>query len=141
MGKQPWQGVHRTLPQGFGMSIRVKIGTFNRIWHYQPGSAVYLLQHQHRRRTLSGHPPTSPDPPLPPNVMDQAQCVRRLTDDSKYLRKILRGKLDSTRTKILTAKTNPFLAEILVYILMLNKRNITWYKYITRYKLQYRVQS
>ena len=28
----------------------------------QPGSAIYLLQEQHRKKTRSGHPPTSPDP-------------------------------------------------------------------------------
>ena len=60
--------------------------------------------------------------------MDQVQSICRLTVDSKYLTKILCGKLDSTRTKIFKAKNSPFLAEILVYILTLNKRNITWYK-------------
>ena len=56
------------------------------------------------------------------------QGVHRLTVVSKYLRKILWGKLDSTRTKILTAKnSHTLLAEILVYILTLKKRNITWY--------------
>ena len=40
--------------------------------------------------------------------MDQVQRVRRLTVDSKYLRKVLWGKFDSTRTKILKAKILSF---------------------------------
>ena len=40
-------------------------------------------------------------------VMDQAKRVRRLTVGNKYFRKILWVKLDSRRTEILMAKTNP----------------------------------
>ena len=61
--------------------------------------------------------------------MDQAQRVSRLTVDSKYLRKILQGKLDHTKTKILTAKKKQLLSSrnSSLYI-TLNKRKITWYK-------------
>ena len=41
------------------------------------------------------------------DVMDQAKRIRLLTVSNKYFRKILWGKLESRRTEILMAKTNP----------------------------------